>query len=141
MTLGPALLVPPWFDNRPPAWTRPLIEYGRVPFFYFFAHFSRLHAAAAVTVLVRYGSWHWMFESTGMGSYPFTRPPDWGYPLPVVSAVWIAVVVSLYPACKWMAKATRRYPRRRESHMCACKRSNPSFARASASRGRRSRSP
>ena len=53
-----------------------------------------------------------MFESPNIGAYPFTRPPGWGYSLPVVYAVWIAVVVSLYPAYKRMAriKASRAHP-------------------------------
>ena len=112
MTLGPAMLILRRLETAPPAWTRPLLEYGRAPFFYFFAHFTLIHAAATVTCFAINGSAHWMFESPDLGSYPFTRPPGWGFPLPIVWSVWIAVVVALYPACRWMArlKATRRYP-------------------------------
>ena len=37
-------------------------------------------------------------------------PKGWGYGLPVVYAVWVAVVLALYPACRWFAdlKARRR---------------------------------
>jgi hypothetical protein len=37
-------------------------------------------------------------------------PPDFGYPLSVTYAVWIVVVILLYPLCKWFAglKARRR---------------------------------
>ena len=101
MTLGPALLILRWFESEATKWTSVLMAYGRVPLFYFAAHFFLIHAAAAVTCLVRYGTWHWMFESPNIGAYPFTRPPDWGYSLPVVYAVWSIEVVSLWPA--WLA--------------------------------------
>ena len=83
-----------------------------MPRFYFGAHFALIHAAAAAGALVRYGSWHWFFESPDLGNYPFTRPPGWGYSLPVVYTLWIVVVVSLYPACKRMVqiKASRAHP-------------------------------
>jgi hypothetical protein len=40
----------------------------------------------------------------------FEMPKGWGYGLPVVYAVWVAVVLGLYPACRWFAdlKARRR---------------------------------
>ena len=98
MTLGPALLLLRWFEkSEPTKWASVLMAYGRVPFFYFATHFFMHHAAAAAGALVRYGSWHWFFESPDLGNYPFTRPPEWGYSLPVVYAVWIGVVVALYP--------------------------------------------
>ena len=67
---------------------------------------------AALTALVRNGSMHWLFESPNLGAYPFTPPPDWGFSLPVVYAVWISVVLVLYWPCRKMAelKATGRHP-------------------------------
>ena len=112
MTLGPALLILRLVDRNVPAWLRPVLIYGKVPFFYFFAHFFLIHALAALTAQVRNGSMHWLFESPNLGAYPFTPPPDWGFSLPIVYAVWIAVVVVLYWPCKKVAelKATGRYP-------------------------------
>jgi hypothetical protein len=48
------------------------------------------------------------------GPYPkpffFNPPPSWGYGLPAVYAIWVAVVLALYPVCPWYAglKARRR---------------------------------
>ena len=108
MTLGPAFLVLRWFDGRTPRLLRPTLEYGRAPLFYFVAHFTSIHALAAGVCLLRYGTAHWMFESPSLAQYPFTPPPGWGYPLPIVYLVWIVVVVSLYPACRAVARAKAR---------------------------------
>ena len=108
MTLGPSLLFLRWTDGSTPRPLRPAIAYGRVPFFYYVGHFALIHATAVVFCLVRYGSAHWMFESPTLAQYPFTPPPEWGYPLPVVYAVWIAVVLAFYPACRWFAEIKAR---------------------------------
>jgi hypothetical protein len=112
MTLGPALLILRGIDRTVPAWLRPMLVYGRVPFFYYFVHFGLIHVLAALTAQVRNGSMHYLFESPTLGRYPFTPPPDWGFSLPVVYAIWIAVAIVLYWPCKRMAhlKATGRHP-------------------------------
>jgi uncharacterized membrane protein len=111
MTLGPALLILRATDRGIPGALRPVINYGRAPFFYYFVHFALIHWLAALTCLIRYGSVHWMFESPTLGQYPFTPPPGWGFSLPVVYGVWILVVLVLYLPCRWVAtlKATGRY--------------------------------
>jgi uncharacterized membrane protein len=108
MTLGPAMLILRALDAGVPAMLRPAVVYGRVPFFYYLAHFTLIHAAATVTCLALYGSARWMLESPSLDKYPFTRPAGWGFSLPVVYLVWIAVVVSLYPACQWFVGVKAR---------------------------------
>ena len=112
MTLGPALLILRALDRGTPVWLKPVITYGRVPFFYFVAHFALIHLLAVVVALSIHGAAHWMFESPTLGQYPFTPPPGWGFTLPVVYAVWIAVVLALYLPCRWIGnlKASGRYP-------------------------------
>jgi uncharacterized membrane protein len=110
MTLGPALLMLRAVDDRTPGWLRPALVYGKVPMFYYVLHFALIHVLAVVVCYARYGDAHWMFESPDLAHYPFSPPPGWGYSLPIVYAIWIGVVVSLYPACRWFAgvKARRR---------------------------------
>ena len=110
MTLGPALLFLRAVDGGTPRWLRPAVIYGQTPLFYFVLHFVVIHALAVVVCYATYGAAHWMFTSPDLGNYPFTPPPGWGFSLPVVYAIWIALVVALYPACRWMAalKARRR---------------------------------
>ena len=103
MTLGPAALVLRSIDARTPAFLSPSRVYGKVPLFYFVGHLTLIHLLAVAVCYARYGTAHWMFESPRPDQYPITPPPGWGYSLPAVYALWIAVVVLLYPACRWYA--------------------------------------
>jgi hypothetical protein len=108
MTLGPALVCLAWLDRRTPRALGPTLTFGRVPLFYFVLHMPLIHAAAVVACWLRYGSAHWMFESPTLAQYPFTQPPGWGYSLPIVYAIWVGVVLALYPLCRWFAGVKQR---------------------------------
>jgi hypothetical protein len=50
----------------------------------------------------------------GVPGFPFKfLIPGEGYPLWVVYAVWIAVVVALYPACKWYDRYKSSHPEKK----------------------------
>jgi hypothetical protein len=51
-----------------------------------------------------------MFESPTLARVPITQPPGWPFGLPAVYAIWIAVVVLMYPLCQWYAGVKRRRP-------------------------------
>jgi uncharacterized membrane protein len=108
MTLGPALLMLRAFDGRIPRALRPAVVYGRVPMFYFVLHLPLIHLLAIAVCYARYDAVHWMFESPDLAHYPFTPPPGWGVGLPVVYAIWVGVVLALYPLCKWFAGVKQR---------------------------------
>ncbi len=108
MTLGPALLLLAALDRGTPAPLRPAVVFGRVPLFYYVVHMPFIHLLAVGVCLVRYGDVHWMFQSPSLDRFPFTPPPGWGFDLPVVYLVWIAVVLALYPLCRWFAEVKRR---------------------------------
>jgi uncharacterized membrane protein len=113
MTLGPALLVLAYFERRSFASANPLVVFGRVPLFYFIAHFYLAHAAAAILAMIQYGSGALTFiflPLPSMGGPKELFPPAFGYDLWVAYAVWAAIVIGLYPACRWFAgvKARRR---------------------------------
>lgn len=108
MTLGPALLALRALDRATPALLRPALVVGRVPLFYYVVHMPLIHLAAVAVCLARYGDAHWMFESPRPDLFPFTPPPGWGFDLPIVYLVWLAVVLALYPLCRWFAGVKRR---------------------------------
>lgn len=108
MTLGPATLLLALFTGRTPRLLAPALVYGRVPLFYYALHFFLIHVLAVVICYAIYGHVHWMFESPSLAQYPFTRPPGWGFSLPITYLIWISIVVALYPVCKWFGSVKRR---------------------------------
>ncbi len=53
---------------------------------------------------IRFGHAEWLINWPN--SAP--RPPDAGWPLWVVYAVWFSIVVSLYPLRRWFAEVKKR---------------------------------
>src|SRR5262245_44530643 len=103
MTLGPALILLRAADGPAPRRLRPVLTFGAVPMFYFIVHIFAIHALAVAVSAARYGAVHWMFESPALAHFPFSEPPGWPLPLPLIYAIWIALVVALYPLCRWYA--------------------------------------
>jgi uncharacterized membrane protein len=108
MALGPALLILRALDRATPPVLGPALVFGRVPLFYFLLHLSLIHLLAVIVCYARNGASHWMFESPNLGAYPFTPPPVWGLPLPVIYLLWIIVVLLMYPLCVWFAGVKQR---------------------------------
>jgi uncharacterized membrane protein len=113
MTLGPAIAFLGWIDGRladrpTPAWARPFVTFGRVPFFYYVVHVPLLHGLAVALGIAVLG--------TGAASaiahkilLPDAQAARVGFSLPVVYAAWILVVLALYPACRWFAGVKARH--------------------------------
>jgi uncharacterized membrane protein len=95
MTIGPALLVLAWLEKVQAQWGSVVVIYGRVPMFYYLTHFFVIHLLCTI---VFFATGHTMSQATG-GMMLF-RPDNFGYSLPVVYAIWIALVAGLYPLCK-----------------------------------------
>ena len=108
MTLGPVLLALRALDGKTPAFLRPAQIIGKVPMFYYLAHVLLLHLIATGACLVRYGSIRPAIESPTLDKFPMTQLPGWPSSLPVVYLVWITVVITLYPFCRWYADVKRR---------------------------------
>ena len=111
MTLGPALLALAWFDTRSLSPSNPLVVFGRVPLFYFVAHFFAAHIVAVVLAWIRYGTAALAFTFHPLPSMGGSRelfPPAFGYDLWVPYLVWVLVVAGLYPACRWFARVKAR---------------------------------
>jgi len=105
MTLGPAFLLLAWLDGRKLSPKNPLLVFGRVPLFYFLVHLFVIHALVVPFALLRYRQAGFVF---GPGPSPSTYPAGYGYSLGTVYAVWLGVVVLLYPACRWFGRLKSR---------------------------------
>jgi uncharacterized membrane protein len=99
-TIGGALIFLALAKNTRSRLAKIISVYGRVPFFYYILHFYLLHIIAVICFLSR---GHSLAEGVnGFPGFPFRfTVPGEGYPLAIVYAIWIAVVVALYPLCKW----------------------------------------
>ena len=100
VTIGIALIFLGLVKNTGSRISKIISVYGRVPFFYYILHFYLLHIIAAIVFLSR---GHTLAE--GLRDMPgvvekFEIPGE-GYSLWVVYAIWISVVIALYPLCKW----------------------------------------
>jgi uncharacterized membrane protein len=102
MTLGPALVLLALFEyahGRIADWHT---TFGRVPFFFYVVHLPIIHALAVGLAWFTVGDAGFMF-----GHAIPLKPPGYGLGLPGVYAVWVFVLVMLYPLCRWFAALKR----------------------------------
>lgn len=104
MTLGPSLLFLGLVEGRTSRLARPILTFGRVPLFFFVVHLYVLHILAIAVALVFGQPAGWLTQ----GAMLIDRPAGYGHGLPFVYAAWAAVVLALYPACRWYADVKRR---------------------------------
>ena len=111
MTLGPTILLMPLFDRARGKIGEIVATFGRVPMFYYLLHIPTIHFAAVIVSIIREGKVdNWLFANHPMMNPP---PPDnYMWPLSLLYAVFIIVVVVLYWPCRWYArrKATNPSP-------------------------------
>jgi uncharacterized membrane protein len=105
ITLGPAIALLAYLDRdwEPGGVDTWLITFGRVPLFYFLLHWQIVHLLAVLVGLARGDDVRWMFKVP-----PFDAPEGYGFSLPVVYLVWAAVVIGVYPVCRWFAALKQR---------------------------------
>lgn len=98
ITLGPAILLLGLIENAENGFANMVRIYGRVPFFYYVIHFYLIHVLCLIAFFLSGYTGKDIFTAPS----PFLfRPPAFGFSLPVVYAVWLTVVIVLYPACRW----------------------------------------
>ncbi|OQP46846.1 hypothetical protein A4H97_04805 [Niastella yeongjuensis] len=85
-------------------WTEIISVYGKVPLFYFVLHWYLIHPLVFVMVFMQ------GFKSTDMVfGFNFGRPiAGSGIPLWTVYIVWMAIVMAMYPLCKWYGRYKER---------------------------------
>ncbi|MBK7433039.1 MAG: DUF1624 domain-containing protein [Chitinophagaceae bacterium] len=103
ITLGPALLLLAFVERIKNGFTNIMVVFGRTAFFYYILHLYLIHILATILFFV---NGHTMKEAVdSMAKLPFLFVlPGEGLGLALVYAVWLFVVVALYPLCKWYDK-------------------------------------
>jgi uncharacterized membrane protein len=106
MTLGTTLILLALFEHKQ-AWHGPisrlLILFGRIPLFFYLLHLYVIHGLVVVFALVMNRD-----VAPFMASFD-AFPPWWGFNLGAVYLIWIAVILLLYPACRWFAAVKARH--------------------------------
>ncbi len=98
MTLGVALLFLANAENLKGRVVNFFATFGRVPFFYYILHIYLIHLLAMVFAQVSGFGWDKLILQGWVTEVPQMK--EFGYPLWVTYAIWILVIVLLYPLCK-----------------------------------------
>lgn len=109
-TLGPVLALVPLIERWRGAAARFFMVFGSVPLFAYVVH---IYVAHALSVLLRLATGQSLAGQFDLIRVVLTHREvllGSGYPLWVVYAVWLVLVLALYPLCRWYAalKARRR---------------------------------
>jgi uncharacterized membrane protein len=108
MTLGPSITLLGLFEWAGGPVARFFIVFGRVPFFFYLLHIPLIHGLAVAVDYLRFG-WSPMAHDGCWSVAGIQAPPDYGCSLPVTYLVWAAVVLLLYPLCRWFVGVKQRY--------------------------------
>lgn len=107
ITLGPAIAALAWLERPNRNWIgRGLVQFGRVPLFFYFLQWVFAHGTAVFLGLLAGQSVSWQFLNPNQKFGE--RPADTGFDLWVVYAVWIAGILLLYPLCVWFGRVKQR---------------------------------
>ena len=103
MTLGPAILFLAFTENIKNSMSRVISVYGRVPMFYYVLHIFLIHlfTMVAAELFTNYSWKDWLLKQ------PLWFAEDlkgYGFSLGIVYLVWLAIVIGVYPLCKWYDK-------------------------------------
>jgi hypothetical protein len=103
MTLGPATSCA-LADRVPDVIKDVLVTFGRAPFAFYVAHLYLIHS---LSVLLGVAQGFTLDQTMTMSRF---YPNGFGLGPLAVFVVWVLVVASLYPLCRWVAgvKARRR---------------------------------
>jgi uncharacterized membrane protein len=103
MTLGPILLLLAYLERPLNSFTSKVIVFGRVPMFFYLIHIPFIHGLGILAAMlsgfpatVMVNLTVWVTSNAQLKGY--------GFSLLVVYGIWVAVILVLYPVCKWFGK-------------------------------------
>jgi uncharacterized membrane protein len=108
MTIGPGLIFLSAIESPGIRFPKPVIIFGRVPFFFYIVHLYVVHSLATLLLVYQGRDWHqYILSARGIMSGTLR---NFGLSLGAVYVIWIAVVASLYPLCKWYQTYRENHP-------------------------------
>jgi len=103
MTIGPGLLLLSAAEKIDNKFTRVLIVYGNVPFFYYVLHFYVLKAFNIILFYLQ------GFTAKDIMLPFYFRPAEFGVNLFGVYVVWLLTIATLYLPCRWYSRYKRNH--------------------------------
>lgn len=100
VTIGCVLLLLPLFENLKNRFTKIIVVFGRTAFFYYILHLYLIHILAMISFYIHGHTLAEIAEGESTFRWKFVVPSE-GFGLLGVYAVWIFVIICLYPICKW----------------------------------------
>lgn len=98
VTLGVIFLKMWWAEGRSNKLIEIMKVYGKVPLFYYLIHWYVVHLTMFAIVFAK----GYKISDLVFGPFKFGRPESGGgVSLPYVYLIWLAIVVLMYPLCKW----------------------------------------
>jgi len=102
MTLGPTLVILHAFRMAKGPVAGMFVTFGRVPFFFYVTHLYLIHAIAVAAGVAQ------AFPASSLMVLHGYGPKGFGFGLPMIYLVWLAVVPLLYPLCRRYAELKAR---------------------------------
>ena len=111
MTLGPAIALLPFLARSSTSrLSHPLALFGKTPMVFYVSHLVVIVMGSLANAFIH----RQFYENTAAQIPSIGFPYAYGYELPIVYLIWLIVLVSLYPLCRWFysfkRKRQNRYP-------------------------------
>jgi len=100
VTIGCMLLLLPHLEKLENRFTKIMLVFGRTAFFYYILHIYLIHILAMINFYIHGHTLAKIAEGESIFKWKFVVPGE-GYGLVGVYAIWILVILCLYPICKW----------------------------------------
>ena len=107
ITLGPAMIFLALAEKPLNTVTKKITVFGRVPFFYYVVHRFLIHLFAMIGAGISGYNLSDMILSTTINRA--TGLKGYGFNLLIAYIAWVALVIFLYPLCKWFDNYKRTY--------------------------------
>ncbi|MBL0358205.1 MAG: DUF1624 domain-containing protein [Chitinophagaceae bacterium] len=100
ITMGPALLLLSLLEHFKNRFTDSMVVFGRTAFFYYILHLYLIHLLAVIFFFARGHIMQQALDAEKTVPFRFVLPGE-GFGLAWVYVVWAALIMALYPLCKW----------------------------------------
>ena len=107
ITLGPAMIFLGLAEKPLNSFKEKIVLFGKVPFFYYIIHLFLIHLLAVIGAMLTGYKWTDMILTTRLSEAPALK--GYGFNLLTVYGVWIAVILLLFPMCKWFASYKKKH--------------------------------